>query len=246
MRHLRAHRKLGRTTEHRMSMLRNLATSLINARDERIQTTLPKAKELRPFIERAITLARHAQGLEGADGIARAVHLRRQAAVFFHAGNRQHAASTGRRGEEAAPRTAGVAALKRLFGELGVRYRDRPGGYTRIIKLGNRDGDNAELAIIELVGNPREREAAASSAKRAKSATTGKKKSARASESKEVEGGRRGGRKADKTFEKEETTRARGKGEASLGETKDADKAGSGGRRSKETESTAAEQETQQ
>ena len=65
MRHLKAHRKLGRTTEHRISMLRNLATSLINSRDERIVTTLPKAKELRPFVERAITLSRHAAGLEG-------------------------------------------------------------------------------------------------------------------------------------------------------------------------------------
>ena len=61
MRHLKAHRKLGRTSEHRMSMLRNLATSLVNARDERIITTLPKAKELRAFVERAITVSRHAQ-----------------------------------------------------------------------------------------------------------------------------------------------------------------------------------------
>src|SRR5215211_1322416 len=113
MRHLNAHRKLGRTTEHRMSMLRNLATSLINARDERIITTLPKAKELRPFVERVITLSRHAQGLEGDDAAVKAVHLRRQAAAFFHSGNRQQAPSTGRRGTLGrAPRTAGVAALK--------------------------------------------------------------------------------------------------------------------------------------
>ena len=58
MRHLKAHRKLGRTSEHRTSMLRNLATSLINSREERIVTTLPKAKELRPFVERLITLAK--------------------------------------------------------------------------------------------------------------------------------------------------------------------------------------------
>ena len=58
MRHLKAHRKLGRTTEHRISMLRNLATSLINSREERIVTTVPKAKELRPFVERAITLSK--------------------------------------------------------------------------------------------------------------------------------------------------------------------------------------------
>ncbi|HXI24882.1 MAG TPA: L17 family ribosomal protein, partial [Pyrinomonadaceae bacterium] len=65
MRHLKAHRKLGRDTEHRISLLRNLATSLINSREDRIVTTLPKAKELRPFIEKAITLSRKAASLEG-------------------------------------------------------------------------------------------------------------------------------------------------------------------------------------
>lgn len=175
MRHLKAHRKLGRTSEHRTSMLRNLATSLINSRDERITTTLPKAKELRPFIERAITLSRRARTLidEGSD--MRALHLRRQAAGFFHAGNVGVTASTGRRGQVRPERTAGVAALKRLFGELGERYQDRPGGYTRILKLGHRDGDRAELAIIELVDNPREREAIEAEKKR-KAAATKKKK----------------------------------------------------------------------
>ena len=171
MRHLKAHRKLGRTSEHRHSMLRNLATSLINSRDERIVTTLPKAKELRPFVERAITLSRRAHNLTGDD--AQALHLRRQAAGFFHAGNMAAAAQTGKRGQLRPARTAGVAALRRLFNELGERYKDRPGGYTRIFKLGHRDGDAAELAIIELVDNPREIEAAAAEKKR-KSA--GKKK----------------------------------------------------------------------
>jgi large subunit ribosomal protein L17 len=225
-------------------MLRNLATSLINARDERLVTTLPKAKELRPFVERVITLSRRAAGLEGDEAAARALHLRRQAAGFFHAGNTQQAASTGRRKQPRAPRTAGVAALKRLFDELGERYRDRPGGYTRIIKLGHRDGDNAELAIIELVDNPREREAAEAAAKRAKSASSGKKKSTKAGGSKEAEGGKRGGRKADRTHEKEETTRARGKGAEPKAE-KEKDHAPSGGRHSKKTESTAAEQDTE-
>ena len=242
MRHLKAHRKLGRTTEHRLSLLRNLATSLINARNERVVTTLPKAKELRPFIERVITLSRKAQTLDGEDAAIKAVHLRRQAATFFHTGNRQMKSETGRRGVVRPVRTAGVAAVKRLFDELGERYKDRPGGYTRIIKLGRRAGDNAELAIIELVGNPRELEAAKQTEKRAKSVTSDKKKSARASKSGEAEGGRRGGKKADKTFEKEETTAARGRGKTA--EPKDADKAGSGGRRSKKTESTAAEQDT--
>lgn len=241
MRHLKAHRKLGRTTAHRMSMLRNLATSLITAREERIVTTLPKAKELRPFVERAITLSRKAQLLEGDDTQAQAVHLRRQAAGFFHSGNREQAASTGRRSTQGrAPRTAGVAALKRLFDELGERYKERQGGYTRIIKLGRRGGDNAELAIIELVDNPREREAIEAEKKRA----TSKKKSARAGETKAARGGRRGGQKADRTYEKEETTEKRGAAGSARDEETESNKP-KGGRRSKKTESTAAEKETE-
>ncbi|MBL8181065.1 MAG: 50S ribosomal protein L17 [Blastocatellia bacterium] len=162
MRHLKAHRKLGRTTEHRMSMLRNMATSLINAPKEHIVTTVPKAKELRPFVEKAITLAKKAQGLSAEDQKTRGVHLRRQAAAFFHAGNSTFKAAQsrfrGKKGEEKTPieRTAGVKAVQRLFNELGARYKDRNGGYTRIIKLGRRQGDNAEMAVIELVDNPSE------------------------------------------------------------------------------------------
>jgi large subunit ribosomal protein L17 len=156
-------------------MLRNLAVSLINAREERIVTTLPKAKELRPFVEKAITLSRKASNLEGDDSGPRALHLRRQAAGFFHAGNMQHSALTGKRGQLRMPRTAGVAALKRLFDELGERYKDRPGGYTRIFKLGRRAGDNAELAIIELVDNQGERDAI-EAAKKRKSTGSKKKK----------------------------------------------------------------------
>lgn len=175
MRHQKAHRKLGRTSEHRMSMLRNLAVSLINSRDDRIVTTLPKAKELRPFVEHVITLSRKANNLVGDDTGPRALHLRRQAAGFFHAGNMQASALSGKRGQVRAPRTAGMAALKRLFDELGERYKDRPGGYTRILKLGQRVGDNAELAIIELVDNRGEREAL-EAAKKRKTATSRKKK----------------------------------------------------------------------
>ena len=156
-------------------MLRNLAVSLINSREDRIVTTLPKAKELRPFVERAITLSRKANSLEGDNTGARALHLRRQAAGFFHAGNMQAVSFTGKRGQARLPRTAGVAALKRLFDELGERYKDRPGGYTRILKLGRRVGDNAELAIIELVDNQAEREALEASKKR-KTAGAKKKK----------------------------------------------------------------------
>ena len=147
-------------------MLRNLATSLINSRDERIVTTLPKAKELRPFVERAITLSRHAAGLEGDASEARALHLRRQAAAFFHAGNFRRAAAT-RRGQTLPPRTAGVAAVRRLFDELGERFKDRPGGYTRIIKL---------------VDNPREAEAQEAARKRTKGSTKKKAAEARATE----------------------------------------------------------------
>lgn len=162
MRHLKAHRKLGRTSEHRMSMLRNLATSLINAEKEHIVTTVPKAKELRPFVEKAITLARKAQELDGNSDVLRGVHLRRQAARYFHAGNSKFKAEQsrfrGKKGEakETVERTAGVKAVQRLFNELGERYKDRNGGYTRIIRLGRRVGDNAEMAVIELVDNPRE------------------------------------------------------------------------------------------
>ena len=175
MRHLKAHRKLGRTTEHRISMLRNLATSLINSREDRIVTTLPKAKELRPFIEKAITLSRRAASLEGNGSEATGVHLRRQAASFFHSGNYRRAITT-RRGQTSPPRSAGVAALKRLFDELGERFKDRPGGYTRIIKMGRRAGDGAELAIIELVDNARDKEA--HSARKRATRGSSKKKSA--------------------------------------------------------------------
>ncbi len=175
MRHLKAHRKLGRPAEHRISLLRNLATSLINSRDDRIVTTLPKAKELRPFIEKAITLSRRAASLEGNGSEAAGVHLRRQAASFFHAGNHGRATTT-RRGQIPPPRSAGVSALSRLFDELGERFKERPGGYTRIIKMGRRSGDGAELAIIELVDNAREKEAQTSARKRARGAS--KKKAA--------------------------------------------------------------------
>ena len=194
MRHLKAHRKLGRTSEHRHSMLRNLATSLINSREERIVTTLPKAKELRPFVERAITLSRRARSFADEGAALRALHLRRQAAGFFHAGNTAMKEFTGKRGQLRPERTAGVAALRRLFNELGERYKDRPGGYTRIFKLGHRAGDNAELAIIELVDNPREIEAIEAAKKRAKGSASKKKKAGQGKGSEERRSNRSQGR----------------------------------------------------
>ena len=221
-----------------MSLLRNLATSLVNSRNERLITTVPKAKELRPFIERAITLSRHARALSGDEAAAQRVHLRRQAAGFFHAGNHGAATATSRKstsGAQRPARTAGVAALKRLFDELGERYAERPGGYTRIIRLGRRDGDNAELAIIEFVGGAAEIKYAGNDTPRVSD-----KKTARASQSRAASGGRRGGRKSDKTYEKPETTEKRGTDAVVPDDTAQT----SGGRRSQKTESTAQEKDT--
>jgi len=115
MRHGMVNRKLGRTSAHRNALFRNQLASLIER--ERIITTLPKAKELRPQIERLITLAR-----------TDSVHNRRQAV-----------------------RVVDETMAAKLFDTLGPRFADRPGGYTRIIKLGPRRGDAAEVAILEFV-----------------------------------------------------------------------------------------------
>ncbi|HEV7426527.1 MAG TPA: 50S ribosomal protein L17 [Thermoanaerobaculia bacterium] len=115
MRHGMVNRKLGRTSAHRNALFRNQLASLIDR--ERIITTLPKAKELRPQIERLITLAR-----------TDSVHNRRQAV-----------------------RVVDESMVAKLFDTLGPRFTDRPGGYTRIVKLGPRRGDAAEIAILEFV-----------------------------------------------------------------------------------------------
>jgi large subunit ribosomal protein L17 len=119
MRHRVAHRKLGRTTPHRTALLRNLATALFER--ERIRTTLPKAKELRPFAEKLITLAKREEGR---------LHARRLAARQLQ----------------------DPAIVKKLFDTIGARFATRPGGYTRILRLGTRHGDGAEMAYLELVG----------------------------------------------------------------------------------------------
>lgn len=148
MRHLVAHRKLGRTSSHRKALLRNLCTSFVL--HERIITTLPKAKELRPYAEKAVTLGRRARAAREAGQDEAALHATRQAAAFFFPGN---AGPNSKQHKSDAKVTAGVAALKKLTGELADRFADRPGGYTRIFKLGPRKGDGAEMALIEFVGS---------------------------------------------------------------------------------------------
>ncbi len=116
MRHRNKGRKLSRTSTHRRAMLKNMATSLF--RHERIETTTAKAKELRPFAERLITLARRGD-----------VHARRIA---------------GRKIQDR-------DVLGKLFDDIAPRYAERPGGYTRILKVDRRKGDAAEMSLIELV-----------------------------------------------------------------------------------------------
>jgi large subunit ribosomal protein L17 len=127
MRHQKSGRRLGRNSSHRKAMYRNMAASLVE--HETIRTTLPKAKELRRFVEPLITLAKE-------DGVAR------------------------RRLAFARLRDAG--AVGKLFNDLGPRYRARPGGYLRILKMGFRAGDAAPMALVQLVDQPAGEEASAS------------------------------------------------------------------------------------
>jgi large subunit ribosomal protein L17 len=118
MRHRRGGYKLKRDVGSRNSLLKGLVTSVIE--QERVVTTVPKAKAVRPLVERMITLAKRDT-----------LHTRRQAAAFLET----------------------PASVKKLFDTLGARFGQRPGGYTRIVRLGFRKGDGAEQAMIELVGS---------------------------------------------------------------------------------------------
>ena len=127
MRHRVAHRKLGRVTEHRISLLRNQATALL--RHEHIETTVPKARELRPFVERLITVAK--RGIAAGDAEKKLMNARRHVAQDL----------------------ADVKVVDKLFAEVAPRFQARPGGYTRLLKVGPRRGDSADMARIELVGS---------------------------------------------------------------------------------------------
>src|SRR5688572_5771495 len=116
MRHLNSGRKLSRNSSHRWAMMRNMVTSLL--REEKIQTTDPKAKELRRWVDRMITL-----GKEGS------LHARRQALAVIQ----------------------DKTVVHKLFETIAIRFKNRPGGYTRIIKVGRRHGDAAPVSLIELV-----------------------------------------------------------------------------------------------
>ena len=127
MRHRVGHRKLGRVTEHRIALLRNQAEALLT--HEHITTTVPKAKELRPFVEKLITTAK--RGVRAAD--PKGVTLSARRLVMRHVVDQD--------------------VVAKLFDQLAPRFMERPGGYTRILKLGYRRGDGAETALIELVGS---------------------------------------------------------------------------------------------
>jgi large subunit ribosomal protein L17 len=127
MRHNVAHRRLGRDTQHVRALLRNQAMALLQ--HERIETTVPKAKELRPFVERLITIAK--RGVAARDDAGRALHARRM--VLAELPDKK--------------------VVGKLFETLAPRFAERPGGYTRILRIGFRRGDSAEVAQIELVGS---------------------------------------------------------------------------------------------
>lgn len=126
MRHRKAGRKLKRTGSHRKASLGALCTALL--RHKKIRTTMAKAKETRTFVEKILTRAKNAVAAKDAPAAA-GVHARRQIARSIH----------------------DRAVVKELFTEIAPKIASRPGGYTRVVKLGRRFGDGAEVAILELV-----------------------------------------------------------------------------------------------
>jgi large subunit ribosomal protein L17 len=122
MRHLKVGRKLSRRREHRVSLLANLAVSLV--KNGSLHTTDAKAKEMRPLVERMITFAKRGD-----------LHARRIVRS----------------------RLRDADAVKKLFDEIGPKFKDRPGGYTRVLKLGYRHGDNSPVSLIEFVGEEKEK-----------------------------------------------------------------------------------------
>jgi large subunit ribosomal protein L17 len=152
MRHLHGYRKLGRESSHRRAMLRNMATSLV--KHERIETTVPKAKELRGIVDRMITLGKRGD-----------LHSRRLASSYLFDDD----------------------AVKKVFDDLAARFKNRPGGYTRILKTGYRFGDGADMAFLELVdfqdratkgGKAKDGDAEKAAPKKKAAAATPKKKKA--------------------------------------------------------------------
>jgi large subunit ribosomal protein L17 len=127
MRHRVAHRKLGRVTEHRLALLRNQATALL--RHEHIETTVPKARELKPFVEKLITVAK--RGIAAGDAEKKLMNARRHVSQDL----------------------ADTKVVDKLFDAIAPRFQARPGGYTRLLKVGPRRGDSADMARIELVGS---------------------------------------------------------------------------------------------
>jgi len=131
MRHLKSGRQLSRNSSHRWALMRNLITALL--REEKIRTTDPKAKELRRWVDRVITL-----GKQGT------LHARRQVLSIVQ----------------------DKAVVRKLFDTIGPRFKDRPGGYTRIVKVGIRRGDAAQMSVIELVASEKSKEGAAGGGRR--------------------------------------------------------------------------------
>jgi large subunit ribosomal protein L17 len=177
MQHNRAGRKLGRTTAHRRSLFRNQLTSLFT--HERITTTLPKAKDLRPLAEKMITLGKRG-----------GLHARRLALRSL----------------------PDQTALKKLFDDIAPRFKERAGGYTRILKLGRRPGDGAEMAILEFIDfdwahRQAEKKVAAKAAEEKKQSLLEKAKKLISGKSE----GKGEGEKSEKTEKKAET--AEGEGE---------------------------------